>query len=365
MIRPVNEKEQHPMPFQPDYRHMLDVLANRRPARLPLYEHIISPAIMEKILNVQFADLLGGDDADLKEFFIPYCRFFEEMTYDTVSFEVCITEILPDHGAIMGGRPGPIQTREDFEKYPWEELPRRFWDLAGRQFAALGESLPAGMKALGGVGNGVFEISEDLVGFEYLCYLEVDDPELFADLYRRIGDLMVDIWTVFLPRHAEDFAICRFGDDLGFKTSTLVAPRTIVEHILPQYRRVIDRVHRAGWPFLWHSCGNIFAIMDQVIDLGIDAKHSNEDAIAPFDQWIARYGDRIGLLGGIDVDILCQQRPDEILDLVVDMGRKFRQQAGGYALGSGNSIPDYVPVEGYLAMVRAGQQIRELENRAG
>jgi len=48
------------MPFQPDYRHMLNVLENRRPARLPVYEHIISPLIMEKILNVRFADLAGG-----------------------------------------------------------------------------------------------------------------------------------------------------------------------------------------------------------------------------------------------------------------------------------------------------------------
>ena len=41
------------------------------------------------------------------------------------------------------------------------------------------------MRALGGVGNGVFEISEDLVGFQYLPYMQVDDPELFAAIYQR------------------------------------------------------------------------------------------------------------------------------------------------------------------------------------
>ena len=87
------------------------------------------------------------------------------MTYDTVSYEVCITEILPGHGAIMGGK-GPIQNRADFERYPWDELPARYWALAEPKFDALRRHLPPGMKALGGVGNGVFEISEDLVGFE-------------------------------------------------------------------------------------------------------------------------------------------------------------------------------------------------------
>lgn len=352
------EKGTH-MSFQPDYRHMLDVLANRRPARLPVYEHLISPEMMEKVLGAPFADLVDGDEADLKAYFNHYCRFFNTLTYDTVSFEFCITRILPDNGAIMGGKPGPIQTRDDFEKYPWDDLPQRFWDAAGRQFDMLAECMPPGMRAVGGVGNGVFEISEDLVGFEYLAYMMVDDPQLFADLYRKIGGLMVNIWETFLARYAGAYAICRFGDDLGFKTSTLVSTTTIREHIVPQYRRVIALVHNSGYPFLWHSCGNIFGIMDDVIDAGIDAKHSNEDIIAPFEEWISLYGDRIGLLGGIDVDILCQKTPEEILARCVDLGKRFRKKAHGYALGSGNSIPDYVPVEGYLAMIEAAQRIRE------
>ncbi len=215
--------------------------------------------------------------------------------------------------------------------------------------------------ALGGVGNGVLEISEDLVGFQQLAYMQVDDPELFADVYRKIGDLMLNLWTTFLDRYADAFAICRFGDDLGFRSNTLVSHTTIRTHIIPQYRRVISRILASGKPFLWHSCGNIFAVMDDVIALGINAKHSNEDAIAPFDVWIERYGDRIGLLGGIDVDILCQRTPDEIVADVFEKGTRFRANANGYALGSGNSIPDYVPVDGYLAMIEAAQKIRASE----
>jgi uroporphyrinogen decarboxylase len=116
-----------------------------------------------------------------------------------------------------------------------------------------------------------------------------------------------------------------------------------------------------GKPFLWHSCGRIFQVMEDAIALGINAKHSNEDAIAPFDNWIARYGDQIGLLGGIDLDILCRKAPAEIVEDVYAKGRRFRAKARGYALGSGNSIPDYVPVEGYLAMIEAARRIRTEE----
>ena len=347
--------------FQNDYRYMLDVLANRKPRRLPLYEHIICPEIMEQILDVEFAELIDGDMADQMAFFQHYNRFFQEMTYDTVSCEVTIVDRLPDHGAIYGGRPGPIQNREDFEKYPWDEIPIRFWEDASPRFEALSASMPAGMKALGGIGNGVFEISEDLVGFENLAYMQADDPELFAALYQRIGDLMVKLWTEFLDHHAGEFVICRFGDDLGFKTSTLTSPHNIRTIILPQYKRIIGLIKGRGKPFLWHSCGKIFSIMDDVIALGINAKHSNEDVIAPYEEWIIRYGDRIGLLGGIDVDLLCQNESEDVFEIVLERGLKYRGLANGYALGSGNSIPDYVPVEGYLAMVEAAKRIREIE----
>ncbi len=66
-------------------------------------------------------------------------------------------------------------------------------------------------------------------------------------------------------------------------------------------------------------------------------------------------------MGGIDVDVLCQETPETIFAYVAEKGRAYRDQAQGYALGSGNSIPDYVPVEGYLAMVRAAQEIRRQE----
>jgi uroporphyrinogen decarboxylase len=353
------------MSFSPDYRHMADVMANRRPQRLPLYEHIICPEIMETISGSPFAALYHGNEADLAEYFRHYCGFFRDMSYDVVSFEVCITEILPEGGALSGGKPGPIQTRADYEAYPWDTLPALFWQHAGPKLDALVAALPAGMKAIGGIGNGVFEISEDLVGLEYLPFIQVDDPQLYADLFCRIGDTMCRIWGTFLERYSHAFVACRFGDDLGFKSSLLTNPSTLREQIFPQYQRLIDLIHGADQPFLFHCCGCIFDVMDEILALGIDAKHSNEDTIAPFDRWITDYGRHIGLLGGFDMDFLCTKNETEVYTAVLAQGSQFRLSASGYALGSGNSIPDYVPPENYLAMVHAAQAIRTKESPQG
>jgi uroporphyrinogen decarboxylase len=347
--------------FEPDYRHIVDAARNRRPARLPIYEHLINVPFMEKMLDRSFAGLSHGDEADREEFFRTYCGFYRQMGYDTVSFETCVTEILPGGGALLGECAGPIQNRDDFEGYPWEELPQRFWEAAEPRFEALSRTLPAGMKVVGGIGNGPFEISEDLVGFERLCYLLADDPELVSVLYERIGELLRTLWGRLLERWGELLAVARIGDDMGFKTSTLLAPQTLIEHVVPQYRRIIAEIHAAGQPFLLHSCGRIFELMDPLIEAGIDAKHSNEDAIAPYDEWIERYGDRIGLFGGIDTDLLCRLDAQQVYELVLERGGRFRQTARGFALGSGNSIPEYVPVEGFRALNRAAWELRRRE----
>jgi uroporphyrinogen decarboxylase len=348
------------MTFEPDYRFIVDASTNQKPGRLPIYEHAIDESIMAAVLGTEMS-LQGENLSDLHGHYTRVCQFWKSMTYDTVSFEAQICPILPDHGAILGGRPGPIRNRVDFERYPFAKIPEIFWSKWEPHLKALSCAMPGGMKALGGCGYGVFEISEDLVGYEYLCLLQYDDPELFSDLYRKIGDLMVTLWSRLLDRFGEHFAVCRMGDDLGYKSSTLLAPKTITQHILPQYRRIIGLIHGAGKPFLLHSCGKIFSVMEEMIAAGIDAKHSNEDQIAPFSQWIERYNDRIGLFGGIDVDLLCRNDPMTVYEEVLLRGSEYRRQARGYALGSGNSIPHYVPVDSYLAMIDAAREIRRRE----
>ena len=78
-----------------------------------------------------------------------------------------------------------------------------------------------------------------------------------------------------------------------------------------------------------------------------------------------RYGDRIGLCGGLDMNELIMNSYEVVYEKVLREGTEFRRKARGYALGSGNSIPDYMSVDGYRAMIDAVQEIRrrEKENR--
>jgi len=100
-----------------------------------------------------------------------------------------------------------------------------------------------------------------------------------------------------------------------------------------------------------HSCGRIHDIVpDLVDDVGIDAKHSFEDAIEPVEEFITRWGVRIAVMGGVDVNLLALGDEAAVRTRV----RRILEHAaptGAYVCGSGNSIPNYVPPANYLAML--------------
>ena len=344
--------------FTPDFSNIVMAARNVRPKRMPLYEHIISEKVMEIVMNREFRDLYNGSREDKKEFFRNYTHFFRTMGYDTVSMERCIGSAMPGSGALSQHKPGVIKSREDFQKYPWSEVPSLFFKQFGEDFELLGEVMPAGMSAIGGVGNGVFECVQEIVGYTDLCYISIDDPELYDDLFEAAADVMYRIWAEFLKKYGHIFCVCRFGDDLGFKSNTLIPEEDIKAKIIPLYAKIIGLVHSYEKPFLLHSCGKIFGVMEDLIQVAkIDAKHSNEDQIAPFSEWVDRYGNRIGNFGGVDTDHLCQKSGQEIKKIVREVAG-YSLGRGGFALGSGNSIPEYVPAEGYLAMIEAAREFR-------
>jgi uroporphyrinogen decarboxylase len=71
-----------------------------------------------------------------------------------------------------------------------------------------------------------------------------------------------------------------------------------------------------------------------------------------------RWGERIAILGGIDLDFVCRSTPAEVHARSRAMLERSATR-GGYALGTGNSVPEYVPVENYFAMITAATQGRE------
>ena len=197
--------------------------------------------------------------------------------------------------------------------------------------------------------DGISDVCASDLGYETLCYALHDQP----DLVQAIADKLIEIYSVCLERSLayERVKAVWSSDDMGFKTGLLISPADTRRYILPGHKRLAAMAHRADCPYLLHACGRIDDIIDDLVDdVGIDGKHSFEDTIEDVRQVIHTYGRRLSLLGGIDVDFLCRSEPEAIrrrvrhtLDLCLP--------SGGYCLGTGNSLADYIPLDPYLATV--------------
>jgi uroporphyrinogen decarboxylase len=246
---------------------------------------------------------------------------------------------------------GPITNWQEFEAYPWPDAEA----ASTRALEWYEENLPENMCVIGTGGFAHFaEYLSWLMGYETLCLALYDD----RDLVKAISERLVEMYRVVLIRllQFEKVRIIWGSDDMGFRSSTLIKPNDLREFVLPGHKMLADMSHAAGRPYLLHCCGKIDLIMEDLIaGVGIDAKHSFEDTIESVVEAKAKYGDRIALLGGIDIDFLCRSDEAAIRKRVRET-LEVCHPGGGYCLGTGNSMANYIPLDHYLAMLDEGRR---------
>jgi len=246
---------------------------------------------------------------------------------------------------------GPITTWAEFDAYPWPDPEQ----ITTANLQWLHENLPDDMCIIGSGGFAHFaEYLSWLMGYETLCYALYDQRELVAAISRRL----LEIYEVVVGKmlRFERVKVIWGSDDMGFKGGTLISPADLREFVLPGHRAMAAAAHAAGRPYLLHSCGKLDQVMDDLLDdVGIDGLHSFEDTIKTVEETKARYGGRIAVLGGIDVDFLCRS-DQEAIRRRVRRTLEACHAGGGYCLGTGNSVANYVPLDNYLAMLDEGRR---------
>lgn len=239
---------------------------------------------------------------------------------------------------------GLITNREQFEAFPWPS--ENLVNIFPVEYAA--QKLPKGSKVMVII-VGIFEELRALMSFEGMAIATIEQPDLVQDILERCTVLTTNLADKAAAHPATGALF--YCDDIAFNTQTMISPRLLREWVIPRQKRIADACHKHGKPFLFHGCGQIDVLMEDLIEVvGIDAKHSFQDNIEPVEETYRKYGDRISILGGLDVDLLARGTEDQV--------RKRTRQIlevcapdGGFCMGSGNSVTNFCKIENYLAMI--------------
>jgi Uroporphyrinogen decarboxylase (URO-D) len=194
-------------------------------------------------------------------------------------------------------------------------------------------------------GGCAYNTFRDLTGVELSSLLFFDAPELVHELFEKINAICLAGLKRVLPEIKIDFL--GFGEDVAFKTSTLISPDTFNEFLYPGYKKTVDLAQKYGVYNTWYdSDGHLIPFMDYYFDLGINCFAPCERA-AGMDpvELRKRYGKQIKIIGGMDKREISKGK--KAIDAEINKVEDLIAEGGYIPKLDHNSIPNDISFENY------------------
>jgi uroporphyrinogen decarboxylase len=323
---------------------VLRVLQRGQPDRVPHFEWLVDHRVREALCpgakdHNDFAVQIGQDaviaDPIFKKERVGTNRWHSEWGYIS-------QDTAEEHGIEVES---PIKTLADFERYTPPDA-HQSW-----RYAAVEDVLETykGHKAVIVHLNDVFSLPRYLMGMQNLLMAIVAEPELVKALVEMSVNINLELAKEIAARGAK---IVYTGDDYAYNKGPLMSPKHFREFFYPGLCRVMQGYKELGLYVIKHTDGNLWRILDMIIDSGIDCLDPiDPQAGMDLGEVKAKYGDRIALKGNVDcAQLMTFGTPDEVVEATKEALRKG-MPGGGFILSSSNSIHSAVKPENYLAML--------------
>jgi len=243
---------------------------------------------------------------------------------------------------------GTIRHPEDLEKLhmPESVSPVRidFFRRAIKATKKWGLAIVAGL-------HDAFEIPSEMRGIDQFLLDYYRNPSFAEKLIKISMDYNLELAEALAD---EGVDLIASGDDYAWRTGPMMPPKLFEKFIAPYLRELVDVSHSRGLPFFKHTDGNVWPIMDYLIESGIDILNPLEPT-AGMDLAEAKLkiGDKLCLCGNVDpVRILSEGTIEEVYEAVKDCIQKAAP-GGGYMFASGGGGFTGSNPENVLAMAEA------------
>ncbi len=335
------------------YERVKTALALKKPDRVPIMElsidsKVINAACPEAKDQADFAEIVGLDAVTCLG--ISHFNKISENSDGTYVDEWGVLYKKGGSETISHPIKGPIRTMYDLEHYvpPDPDAPHRLGNLPElvKRFK--------GKKAIIFLQRAAFMWSAYLNGLDNLLMNFLIQPEFAHALLDKV--LAVNEKTARNAIKAGADIIVA-GDDYASSRSPLMSPDLFRKFILPRLKKFVDAVHEEGGYIIKHTDGNIWPLLDMMVNTGIDAINPMEP-VAGMDigEVKQRYGDRVCLVGNIDCGELLSNGSVEEVEAAVKECISKASSGGGHIICSSNSIHSSVKPENYLAMIKATEK---------
>jgi len=205
-------------------------------------------------------------------------------------------------------------------------------------------------------GVNVFESIHPLVGHVNMLMAMIDDPEWVTDMCETYAQLIIDLQEIVFDKGGKPDGIWYY-EDMGYKGSPFMSPDMYREFLFPSHKKTIDFAKSLDLPVIMHSCGFVEPLLPDMVKAGIDCLQVIEvkagmDLVRIYEN----FGDKIALMGGIDVRKL-YTNDKKIIDEELESKIPIVKQNYGYVLHSDHSIPETVTLDTYRYFVKKALEL--------
>lgn len=209
-------------------------------------------------------------------------------------------------------------------------------------------------------GVNVFECIHPVCGHENMLIGMALDPDWVKDMVETYAALIIALQKILFEQEGYPDGIWYY-EDMGFKERPFMSPTMYRAIIMPGHIATIDYAHSHGMPVIMHSCGFVEPLLPHMIEAGIDALQVIEvKAGMDLLRIHKNFGDRIALMGGIDVRVL-YSNDQTLIDAELEAKVPMVKQGFGFVLHSDHSIPETVQYETYKYFIQKGLALGQYE----
>jgi len=335
---------------------VLASLDHEEPDFVPLTDHIYMPRSLERVLGkpgvridtpreyVKVHRILGLDLIAAFPSAFPMAQVENEIYMDFWGTRWRIVDGMPWY------LEGTLKTEEDLENFvPSDPSDSKLYASIKGIVKLVGGEL-----AIGGVVEGPFTRSWMPMGIQTFIKMLYTNRNVIRRFIEKVTNFFIDLGKNQIDLGVD---VIWIPDDMGYAHGLMMSPELFREFIIPYLKKMIDTFKRRGVKILMHNDGQIMAIMDDLIEAGIDAIHPLERAAGmSLEIMKNKYGDKITLIGNVNSKTVLQygsfyQIKEQVLECL-----RTAAPGGGYILASDHSVHEGIPSDNIKYMFKIARR---------
>lgn len=312
--------------------------------RTPLFDFNINKEIKEKMLGRPL--VTAKDEID----------FWMNSGYDYVQMRLIPNSPFGKVSNSISTSHGNLKSMEELcsNEFEWTPFLNKTWKREDYNYNMLFDiynNLPDGMKLIVH-GADIFTRSWIIMGFEEFSYALYEDEELIAELFRQNAAAELEMLDVLVQNFSNKIGAVFYSDDLAYTEGLMVSENVYRKYLWPYLRQIIQIAKDLNVPFIYHTDGKLWRLFDDFAEMGVNGIQPLEPKSMDLKELKEKEGHRFCLMGSIDIDLLSRGTREEIDAMVAERIQTLGYN-GGYTVGTSNTVPEYVNVNNYKAMIEA------------